>query len=141
MLLVEQVFAECKNIEKSQVHELVLVGGSTRIPKVQQMLSEILNGKKANISTDEAPVCGAAVLSGILSGQNGLSNICLLEKTSHSLGIESTGGLMTTVIRTNSTLPTKRTDLIKIENTNTSSVLIRIYEGERAMAKDCLLID
>lgn len=141
MLLVEKVFTKSGDIDKSRVHEVVLVGGSTRIPKVQQMLSEILNGKKSNRATEEALVCGAAVLSGVLSCQDGLSNILLLENTSHSLGIEIASGVMTTIIRKNTTLPTKRTDVFKLQKTNLSSVLIKIFEGEHELTKNCLMID
>jgi heat shock protein 5 len=115
-----------------------LVGGSTRIPKVQELLREYFNGKEPTkgINPDEAVAYGAAVQGGILSGEEGLGDVVLIDVCPLTLGIETTGGVFTKLIPRNTVIPTKKSQIFSTAADNQPTVMIQVYEGERAMTKD-----
>jgi L1 cell adhesion molecule like protein len=140
---VEQVLRDSK-MAKDKVDDVVLVGGSSRIPRVQQLLRDFFNGKELcqSINPDEAVAYGAAVQGAILGGTKSdkINDIILLDVCPLTLGIETAGGVMTPLIKRNTTVPTKKSQVFSTYADNQSQVKIKIYQGERALTRDCDLL-
>ncbi|KIO27786.1 hypothetical protein M407DRAFT_243248 [Tulasnella calospora MUT 4182] len=134
---VEQVLKD-SGMKKEDIDDVVLVGGSTRIPKVQSLLKDFFNGKEPSkgINPDEAVAWGAALQGGILSGEKGTDEVLLIDVCPLTLGIETTGGVFTKIIPRNTVIPTKKSQMFSTAADNQPTVTIQVFEGERALTKD-----
>ena len=129
---------EDAGLKKEQIHEIVLVGGSTRIPRIKQLVRDFFDGKEptSGINPDEAVAYGASVQAGVLSGMDGSNDLVLLDVNPLTLGIETIGGVMTKLIGRNTVVPTRKSEIFSTASDNQHTVTIQVYEGERSMTRD-----
>ncbi|RXN23664.1 78 kDa glucose-regulated [Labeo rohita] len=133
-----QKVLEDSDLKKSDIDEIVLVGGSTRIPKIQQLVKEFFNGKEPfrGINPDEAVAYGAAIIAGVLSGEEDTGDLLILDMCPLTLGIETVGGVMTKLTSRNTVVPTKKSQIFSTASDNQTTVTVKVYEGEHRLTKD-----